>query len=197
MGRIITNEHFLPGQVTRDQLMTNLRPNGGMEDLTYGFLGRNELLDEVIESDRELLARLGFTHEQFAKTIDDIFEYMPASINGNPLHLFGYIHSPVCPWDDFCAVSQFDYSEKVTEIWLCSPRHYWKLKLLLKLWSKEKRLTKLRGLVERNWVMVLSDLHPHLIRDHHFLQGHSTPYRVDPERFVRFLGKRNIYPYEM
>ncbi len=196
MSRIIENQFFLPPRALNEaELLTRLRPNDPQEKLMYGFLGVNEQLQTVIARDNQTLDRLQVTHEQIARTIEDIFLHMPYSINGCRLHLFDYIHSPLCPWDDFCAVSPFDYSQKVTEIWLCNSKHYWKLKLLLRWWNKEERLTRLRKLVENDWVMVLSDLHPHLIRDHKFFQGHDTPYRVDPERFIRFVGKENVYPY--
>ncbi len=197
MSRVITNQHPLPSHnpPAPEQLLQHLRPHGSQEALTYGFLGHDENLEEVTTRDREVLQRLGLTYDQIARTIEDVFLHMPASINGHRLHLFGYIHSPECPWQDFCAVNIFDYSEQITEIWLCNPRYYWILRVLLKFWGKEKRLAKLKWLVEKDWVMVLSDLHPHLIRDHQFFEGHGTPYRIDPERFVKVLGRHNIHPY--
>lgn len=195
MGRIITNQLPFSGITDHEQLLVNLHPDSPVEQLTYGFLGINESLEEVIEKDLKTLEKLEITHDEIATTIEDVFLHMPKSINGNRLHLFSYIHSPCCPWEDFCAVSPFDYSEKVTEIWLCNPKHYFKLRILLRLWNRGRRLKKLARLVADNWVMVLSDLHPHLIRDHHFCEGYSTPYRIDPERFVRFMGRGNIAPY--
>src|SRR3989338_1038426 len=162
----------------------------------YGYLNPTERLEEIIAADGKTLARLGFTHEQFAKTLEDIFFHEPKTIHGHRLIFWDYIHSPLCPWDDFCSVSPFDLSAKVTEIWLCNRKHYWKLRMLLWFWRNyEKRLLRLKKLVEKDWILVLSDLHPHLLREHRFCEDHKTPYRVDPERFLRYMGKNNIYPY--
>lgn len=196
MSRIIENMHFPTlGPPGRVDLLERLYPNGGTEKLTYGYLDRTEQPEGVIAADEQTLTRLGLTHEQVAKTIEDVFLHMPKNINGHPLIFWNYIHSPVCPWDDFCAVSPFDYSEKVTEVWLCNRKYYFKLRMLLSLLSKDRRLGRLKKFVANDWVMVLSDLHAHLIRDHRFFEGRSTPYRVDPERFIRFLGRENIHPY--
>lgn len=196
MGRNITEGFSLKPEASLEQLQINLRPGGDLEELFYGFLGNDELHEEVIETDRKTLVMLGLTHEQFAKTIEDVFEHMPATINRNPLFLFEYIHSPGCPWEGWSPTSFMDVSLKVTEIWLCNPKHFWKLIFLLRFWDRNKRLKKLKELVDKDWVFVLSDLHPHLIRKHHFFEGRCTPYRVDPERFVRWMGPKNIFPYK-
>jgi hypothetical protein len=132
MSRKIENQILLSmPPASETELLQLLRPNGPTEDLKYGYLGRDEDLDKTKCEDSVTMSKLGITYEQMARTIEDMFLHMPRTISDHRLLGWEYIHSPVCPWGDFCAVSPFDYSFKITELWLCRRKFYWRLRAFL------------------------------------------------------------------
>ena len=188
MGRIITNEHFgIPRELSRGELLRRLKSGDVNSCLMFSYLGLDEDLDEVIASDKKVLAELGVTYDTVAKSIEELFLSDSDNYNGNPVIRREFIHSPVCPWDDYCSVSPFNLSSKVTEIVLVNGE-----KLEEAITFMEERgddgLRCFPELVRRDLGMIFSDIHPHLIRDHYFFEGHQTPYRVDPRRTVRYLN---------
>lgn len=169
-------------------LQRHLRAGVGNSDLLYGFLGPDENLESLIEADAKLLEERGLTHDQVASAIEDLFACDSSrEFRGAPIFPLEYIHSPRCPWRDFVAVSPFDLSGKVTEIVVVNRA---KIDAFFKL-LKDRNAMGLNDypeLVKKELVMVFSDLHPHLIRDHKFFEGHATPYRVDPTKVAHFLS---------
>lgn len=152
---------------------------------THGFLGEDESLNEVIEQDEQTIGGIGVTHEDIASVIERLFLSDDTFFNGNPVLRMVYIASPLCPWKDFCAFEEplavvrevvLVNRLKVDEAFAHLNRH------------QEFEIGAYPELVRKDIIMMFSELHPHLIREHHFFEGHATPYRVDPKRVVRYLG---------
>lgn len=170
------------------ELQRHLRAGAGNSDLQYGFLGPDENLEKLIEADAKLLEERGLTHHQVASAIEELFACDSfEEFRGAPIFPLQYIHSPPCPWQDFVAVSPFDLSEKVTEIVVINRTKVDEFFRLLEE-RGDMNLNDYPELVRRELAMVFSDLHPHLIRDHRFFEGHATSYRVDPTKVAHFLS---------
>lgn len=161
-----------------------MHPN---EHFIYGFIGKNERLTEIIDTDREQIQRLGVSYDAIASAIEDLFLSDAEKYNGNPVFRKEFIHSPVCPWEDYCTVSLFDLTKKVTEIIVVNGQKFDEAREVEKKYGR-LTLASYPEFVQRDLIMVFSDLHPHIIREHNFFEGHVTPYRVEPERAVRYLG---------
>ena len=129
-----------------------------------GFLGENEILDEVLRADDEIVKRLGITHEQIASRIEYFMNAAgyPSSegklVDGK--YLVGgtaWRGGQSCPWGDagfMMPNSSVDMYVKNQEL--------------------GEQLNFPGGIV-------------HLIREHKFYEGKESPYRVDPEKAVRVL----------
>ncbi|MEK7545075.1 MAG: hypothetical protein AAB551_03005 [Patescibacteria group bacterium] len=189
MTRIIENHLLLPDDPpSPSELRRLLSAGSGNSDLHHGYLGPDEDLQKLIETDARFLEERGLTHEQVAEAVEQLFaSENPEEFRGTPIISLEYIHSPPCPWRDFIAVSPFDFRKKVTEIVVINRT---KVDEFFKLLDERKGLgvNDYAELVKRDLVAVFSDLHPHLIRAHQFFEGHATPYRVDPTKVAHFLG---------
>ncbi len=188
-----------------EELQKQLQPLGSRDNLEYWFMWRTENLDDIIAADNSVLQTLWLTHADYAQKVRDIFlriDEWHEDVNGMWAQPIEYIHSPECPWGDFCSKSIFDYSLAITEIILIDPtkqKEYLQLlsekpidppNILQRLWHKKRivsRPTFYMELVRKDIGLVLSDLQPHIIQDHNFFQGHESPYRIDPVRSRRFL----------
>jgi hypothetical protein len=178
-----TTENMLPG-IPGPFDESHFNPG---EQFMFGFKRADESVEEIIASDKKLLAELGITCEEMATLISELFASEDEIFRGYPVLRWQYIHSPVCPWQDFCTKSPFDFSESVTEIWLVEPEFY--MRVMRQVNAKVKRLSlpqDTKKFVDRGWIKVFSDLHPHLLTEHQFLEGHETPYRIDPY-FMKLL----------
>lgn len=154
----------------------------------WGFKGSKESVEVIIECDKKLLAELGVTNHQIASVIDAVFASDEEEFCGCPIIKWEYIHSPICPWGDFCTKSCFDLLMAVTEIWLVNPHRISEVRDYLKKNTKWIHpIEDLKMLMDKEWIMVFSDLHPHLIREHGFFEGHETPYRVDPKKMAKMI----------
>ena len=188
MGRIIVNEHLgIPRDLSREELLRRLRPGEENSGLTSGYLGLDVDLDEVIASDRRALSEGGISNDAVAKAIEELFLSDSDNYQGNSVIRREFIYSPECPWGDYCTVSPFDLSRKVTEIILVNGQMLSEAEIFLDE-NGDKGLDCFPDFIKNDFGMIFSDLHPHLIRDHHFFEGHATPYRVDPQRAARYLG---------
>jgi len=191
--RIIQNHHFLPGcddSIEKVDLLEQLYPfnvEKPVSDLQYGYLWKNEDFDKLIDTDTELLSELWLTHEQLAKNIEDIFacdnleefKWIPIVCHRN-------IATPTCPWWWY-RTTWFEMSFKITEVVVLNKEKANQALALLNDKGKFS-LDLYPELVSQDLGMIFSDLHPHLIRDHKFLQWHNTPYRVDPKRAIKYLN---------
>ncbi|MBY0538021.1 hypothetical protein K2P47_01330 [Patescibacteria group bacterium] len=188
MGRNLQNElPFSMPRPSKNELLKRLRPNHPDEQLRFGYLGANEDLYQLIEKDRETIKRLNLSYEELASAIERLFQTDDEHVCGNRIFREYYIHSPVCPWGDFCTTGPFGLSLKVTQIFVVNKDCPEGVKTRF-VQNSTIPLDYYTMLVKYDWAMIFSDLHPHLIREHHFLEGHETPYRIDPERAVRYLG---------
>lgn len=187
-----TLENNLPFPMPRPskvELLERLYPNHPETQLLYGYLGADEELDRLIVEDEETMERLALTYEDLASTIEYLFQSSDERISGNLIIRDRYIHSPVCPWGDFCTIEPFDFNLKVTQIFVLNKDCPCEV---VDRFNEDSKipLEDYPALVDNDWAMIFSDLHPHLIREHQFLEGRGTPYRVDPERAIRYLGMK-------
>jgi len=187
MGRAIENLYLniLKQDLSLEEAKRNMYSN---ENYMWGFLGRDENLQELIESDKLAIEKLGISYEQIASAVEDLFLSDEERVNGNFILRKEYIASPICPWKDYCTTSPFTgLATTITEIVVVNES---KVGEAVEVWEREHGLplNSYQELVDKDLAMVFSDLHPHLIRDHHFFEGKATPYRVDPERAIRYLG---------
>jgi len=175
------NYHAFPGIG-----VTSFDPS---KDFMWGFKGPMESVEALVESDRRLLRELGVTQDQVASVIDSVFASDADEFCDCPLIRWENIHSPICPWKDFCTKSFMDLSGAITEIWLVNPHRLAEVRSYLEtVTGRVYPVQDLKTLVEKEWIMVFSDLHPHLIREHCFFEGHETPYRVDPRKLAKMIN---------
>uniref|UniRef100_A0A6C0BNV8 Uncharacterized protein n=1 Tax=viral metagenome TaxID=1070528 RepID=A0A6C0BNV8_9ZZZZ len=174
------------------------------------MLGSEESLKAVIDADTKTLESLGLTHDQLADFMEDL--QIRCRQARNPMHwssiiammskLFGkaadqpslddfilpqglivcadgwclqrVIQAPVGPF----TVTQFS--------WGGSHRCPFQISEDKKYYGYEYGADDI--LVERDGkYMKWGSLLPHIIRQHHFFEGPSSKYRVDPEEFARFF----------
>jgi hypothetical protein len=186
MGRIITNQILFESPPDNTAaLRQRLLPSA---DLQFGYMAPEEELDDLLLVGQKSFAAAHLTWEQVAAVIENLFLSDDAEVNGNPVFRIEYIHSPVCPWGDFCSVALFDIFPKVTEIIVCNRKFC--PKYVLEHLAKHGRtdINDYPMLVKRDWAIILSDLHPHLLREHQFCQGVRTPYHIYAERIKCYFG---------
>jgi len=129
-----------------------------------GFLGRGDILGDVLKKDDELVKSLGLTHSIIA----DRIEYFLKKINYpsqkgaiiDEKYLVGgiaYRGGQECPWGD---------------VGFSMP--YSNLNLFATNLALNETVKFPGGIV-------------HLIREHHFYEGFNSPYRVDPAIITRIL----------
>ncbi|MBI5390140.1 hypothetical protein HZB02_01510 [Candidatus Woesearchaeota archaeon] len=184
MGRRIENLHLFSARLQPDEVHRSLYSYPYQK---YGFLGREDNLDDVLKYDAVQVQLLGITFDDIASKIEELFLSDESTFNGNPLVRKEYTHSPLCPWGDYCTVFPLDTSLKVTEIILFNGQREKEVNTFREAYP-DLPVQVYRRLIDNDLAMVFSDLHPHLIRGHKFCEGFGTPYRVDPQRTVRYLG---------
>jgi len=135
-----------PGRITRD-----------------GFLGSDRrALIEIIEQDRNAVARLGLTNQQIADRLDYLTEHGKAGL-GTWVLVEGDLEVRVesvrgglpCPWGH--------------------KGLYPKMNVFLRNLTTGEEL-------------VWTGMQIHLVREHGFYEGKGSPFRLDPERVARALG---------
>jgi len=139
-----------------------------------GFLSKGEKLYDVFQKDDETLKRLNMTYDKIADKLDEIVKFSRTSpekirtLGNLEIKRICYLGYKGCP---------FGCSEE-----------------LIKLGDDYKDLLdKTRSAVDYEVTntnlkesIFFSELHCHLIRDHHFFEG-NTKYRLDPEKCIRIL----------
>jgi hypothetical protein len=142
-----------------------------------GFLNATEKLYDIYEKDDETLKRLGITYNQIADKLDDIIQaykeieeyserYIQEPFKHNNLFVtcdcyFGYQE---CPFGCAQELRELHKEYKIAQASLD--------------FKVTNEITKES--------IFFSELHRHLIRDHHFFEGH-TKYRLDPEQCIKVL----------
>ena len=162
-------------------LERRMRPS---EDSSWGMLGREESLVEVINSDEETLRGVGVSHERIAEEIERLMGLGGVSLFGDHYLCIDHISCGTkdCPWDD-------GHDDKESYLILLDTQNkehhgfleYWKHHRL----PYRDEFTRL---FTGEPSIVVSGMMPHLIRDHHFFEGRETTYRCDPEQLSKYLG---------
>jgi hypothetical protein len=158
-----------------------------------GFLSPGETVASVQAKDDATLKRLGLTHAQFASAVEELI--LSTAMCEQLCHDFdGYREAgtPACECTGW-RKGVIKYGRfKGVEVEYVSHRG---IQLCPFSESLENSLGSVNvcgrssGQVRvfGDTPMTVSELMPHLIRDHHFFEG-SVPYRVDPEAFARLAG---------
>ena len=157
----------------------------------YGFLGQSESLQQRITEDIKIMRSLGLDFRKVAERIKEIFVTREEVWNGHPMLKFKYIAGMRCPWNDYLSSDILSLIPEVREIMLVHGDKTEKaIGILYQHEPKRGNVTlpSYSHLVRENCAMILSDLHPHLLCKHRFLQGMSTPYRLHPDRLEEYLG---------
>lgn len=139
-----------------------------------GFLALGENLYTVYKTDHDTLERLGVTYDQVATKLEEVIKAgKEHSLEQSKFGNLTITPNPSFGWQ-YCP---FGCTEELMEIGR----------------NKEDTTGSYEFTVvneDTGEKLFFSDLHPHLIRDHHFFEGH-TKYRLDPEQCIRVL---NINP---
>jgi hypothetical protein len=164
----MSREHF-------KTLEKRLKPG---EASASGFLGNGEFLDSIVHADRATLQKLGITHKQIADKLHGLFvkaftawkrelektgnedSYYQAREKGVLLEK-GRFHVSARGWKSpqFCPWEDG-----------AGGRHDFVIKN-----------------TRTGETLQLSELIPHLVKEHHFFEGKATHYRLDPKHAVKVL----------
>lgn len=138
---------------------------------TAGFLVPGENLYTIYKTDHDTLERLGVTYDQIATKLEEVMNAckdnpLEETILGNliftPTHYMGWQDCPFGCTEELREIHKDEANTTASSDYL-----------VVNADTKES--------------IFFSELHPHLIRDHHFFEGH-TKYRLDPERCIRVLN---------
>lgn len=158
---------------------------------TYGFLAPGESLAERRAADAKQMTELDLDCERIAARIDDVFSSTGDSWNGHALLRPTHIAGMLCPWKDFLSSDVFSMSLSVREIIIVHREKIDQAIAIMQRYPDPSKLISLESygeLVKADVAMILSDLHPHLLRVHAFCEGTDTPYRLAPDRIREYLG---------
>ena len=151
-----------------EELEARMRPGGFSR---VGFLGPDERLGGVLAADEQLLETMGIGFEDSVAPLDRLLtaaERSPhrrVTVDGYTVLVDIKPGFQICPWAEDPHHGQCTAGQGV--------RHAsveWQVKNL-------KTGRELRG----------PGLIVHLVRDHHFFQGHGSPLRVDPTELAELF----------
>lgn len=149
--------------------LQELRPGGVSE---FGFLKKDQTLEQVLERDRHALEILGYSTQEIADLLGPIteqavkggdFEYIAPNGKQYEVRAITYRGSQECPWHD-------------NPDWRRSSGS-------LNMYLTEK------GLSEDKSVLIAGLLR-HLIEKHQFFEGGH--YRVAPEKIIEMFGNEKV-----
>jgi hypothetical protein len=138
-----------------------------------GFLGPTESLEQILEADRAKVERLHLTFEQIAEKLDSVLRAAEAcprrsftSERELRVDVDIFPGFQICPWATDPHHAQCSAGGGVRHASVS-----WRIRNL-------KTGQEMRG----------PGLIVHLMRDHHFCEGHGSPFRVDPSDLARLLN---------
>lgn len=127
-----------------------------------GFLGHDERpLEEIMQTDRDVLRRLGVTPERIAQRMDELTAAGKSRF-GSPVHL-----------SDHLTVTSEEYKGVIDCPWPNCSRF-------------DKRVTTACR-SDLGECLRWTDLNIHLIGTHGFFEGRGSAFRLEPEELIRFL----------
>jgi hypothetical protein len=154
--------------ISNEELETRMQPGAYSKK---GFLKAGEKLTEIIAHDRVILEKLDLVYEDLAGGLESLLNVIVESrkeeliIGLFEIRMKKFRGGQLCPW------SQGKDHKQCTA---GGPVRYASLD-----WEIKNR--KIDLTVSGPGLIV------HLIRDHHFFEGLSSPYRVDPLQLARLL----------
>jgi hypothetical protein len=154
---------------SEEEVEARMRPGAFSHE---GFLGPEEKLKDVLETDAKTLQRLKLTYAEIASRLDTLISAAEESPTHKALvanlECQVQIHQgfQICPWAIDPHRAQCDKGLGVSHAsvnWVVRD-------------------------VRANHLMRGPGLAVHLIRDHHFFEGKKSPYRTDPRELAELLG---------
>ena len=144
-----------------------------------GFLDPGQNLAEICQKDAETLKARGISHEQIADRLEAVI--MKANF------LFQQhrkIKHPVAVIEDKIGIPKDEYVSTLGHQECPFTKD---LKNRNTICGKGSSMITLINLVSKKRLENITELHPHLIKDHHFFEG-KHPYRLDPALAIEVLG---------
>jgi hypothetical protein len=173
-----------------EKLNVRVKPNSCSQ---AGFIAEDQDLLDVCQKDAAFLKEKGITHEQIADCLETVitkarylFHQYHSSSNDriNDPRLNAIVEEMVCvpEYPSTCGTQECPFSKD-----LRGP----------KTWCGEgKSLITIINRISGKCLKNITELHPHLIRDHHFFEG-DTEYRLDPECAIDVLGIKPGVDYKL
>jgi hypothetical protein len=192
-----------------ERLERRLRPESGSDDWDAersqhdgfgdyshkGFLGADESLLDVVYDDWAVVERFGTTHQKIAEALG---EAIKAKKMPNPEYAIQQDISTLglqrCPWE---CDGRYERGNGIILIYNVQRNSQQDLMAVTMSVMMGNRLDEMEeemagfskdagDLSDR--VVVVTELHPHLIGEHHFFEGKQSPYRADPRVLVHSLN---------
>ncbi len=159
------------------KISQRMQPNGWSQ---VGFLAPGQDLVEICQKDAEILKARGITHAQIADRLEAVI--MKAN------HLFRQLQD----------LKQGEIPQAIIEDKLCVPSYISTMghqecpftqdpQKRSTICGKGSSMITIINQTSKKQIDNITELHAHLIRDHHFFEG-KAPYRLDPELAIEVLG---------
>lgn len=173
------------------ELERRLKANAGAEHLasSYGFLGEDEDLVDLILEDFAAVKAIGLTHDQIALRIEEVglsnSRRPEEPLSGSYWSVFeATCGAQRCPWGDGATDLEYYMFFLDGE----NPEH----EVFLEKWRGAggvlPNYTQFQRMFNGEPIIVVSGLMPHLIQQHKFFEGKKTVYRIDPTQVAKYMG---------
>jgi len=165
MKYLTVEEIYEENSVNIENLEENMIPGKSSDG---GFLAVGEKLMEVYKVDKETIKRLGVDYSRIAEELENVIKASSATEITTYRNL-SITKNATFGWQD----CPFGCTDKLELMGLESGNTKG---------SADYHVTN----TDTGDELFFSDLHIHLVRDHHFFEGH-TKYRLDPEQCIKIL----------
>lgn len=170
-------DYLSPKQI--DVAHRRMRPEGYSQE---GFIAEDEELVELCKNDAKVLAERGITHKQIGDRLEQIIAKVYA------LHTSRASLEDVAVIDGVVEVPPFLTAKGFQGCPFSDS--------LFDSCGKGSSLITIRNRSNGKQINNVTELHGHLIRDHHFFEG-STRYRLDPALAIEVLAIEPNISYEI
>lgn len=159
-----------------------LKPTYDPRGSRVGFMGKDEKLLELVYSDWKIVERYDTTHKKIAKALEYAFT---DDSKLNPKYEIRDCQAlpdapQPCPWgcSSGSCVTYYIYRKGISKEDI---GYVYEKALGVSSSQSDIYITK-------PTVIIVTDLHPHLIREHYFFEGKGSPYRADPAFLIIALN---------
>lgn len=177
---------------------------------TVGFLGENDSLVQTVLEDRATLKGFGITYNQVADRVKEFLDEVSEGfwkpeikeVDGEIgtgrvyedliVTILGTNGYQWCPWGCPMREGYISSSMIVTEHVKSWDKSQQVLREVnenyIRLPVEERRKIRTEHTIKIKYNMILTEMSPHLIRDHKFFEGKGSPYRMEPKTLIEWLG---------